>query len=169
MSTLESKIAEAARQEIAAAAKKRAILTVLAQSPFGSTKSRLAILSGYSSSGGGFNNYLASLRTRGLIQGAGDPIRITDAGRTFLGPFEELPRGEERVAYWLSRLDKAERSIIEVLVREKDGLSKEELASRAGYQPTGGGFNNALSRLRTIELIEGRAPEPIRATDALTE
>lgn len=36
-------------------------------------------------------------------------------------------------------------------------LTKLELAERAGYEASGGGFNNALPRLRTLELIEGRA------------
>jgi hypothetical protein len=30
-----------------------------------------------------------------------------------------------------------------------------QLARRSGYEPNGGGFNNALSRLRTLELIRG--------------
>jgi uncharacterized protein len=35
-------------------------------------------------------------------------------------------------------------------------MSKEEVAAKAGYEPNGGGFNNALGRLRTLELVEGR-------------
>ena len=35
-------------------------------------------------------------------------------------------------------------------------LTKVEVATASGYEPTGGGFNNALSRLRTLELIAGR-------------
>lgn len=30
------------------------------------------------------------------------------------------------------------------------------MAAAAGYAATGGGFNNALGKLRTLELIEGR-------------
>jgi len=33
---------------------------------------------------------------------------------------------------------------------------KEEVAAKAGYQASGGGFNNALGRLRTLELVQGR-------------
>ena len=36
-------------------------------------------------------------------------------------------------------------------------LTKEQVGTATGYASTGGGFNNALSRLRTLELIEGRA------------
>jgi hypothetical protein len=35
----------------------------------------------------------------------------------------------------------------------------------AGYEANGGGFNNALSRLRTLELIGGRGE--LRASDDL--
>jgi len=37
-----------------------------------------------------------------------------------------------------------------------DGLTKEEVAIKAGYEANGGSFNNALGRLRTLELVEGR-------------
>jgi DNA helicase HerA-like ATPase len=44
-------------------------------------------------------------------------------------------------------------------------LSREAAAERAGYEASGGGFNNALSRLRTLELIQGRGE--IRASENL--
>jgi hypothetical protein len=44
-------------------------------------------------------------------------------------------------------------------------LNKEEVAARAGYEANGGGFNNALGRLRTLELVQGRAE--LKASDNL--
>lgn len=41
------------------------------------------------------------------------------------------------------------------------------VAVKAGYAADGGGFNNALSRLRTLELIEGKAK--LKASDQLHE
>ena len=35
-------------------------------------------------------------------------------------------------------------------------LNKAEIAAQTGYEANGGGFNNALGRLRTLELVEGR-------------
>jgi hypothetical protein len=35
-------------------------------------------------------------------------------------------------------------------------MSKEEVAAKAGYEPSGGGFNNTLGQLRTLELVQGR-------------
>jgi uncharacterized protein len=63
-------------------------------------------------------------------------------------------------------LGKAERSILETLTQAyPEPLSKEEVAAKAGYEANGGGSNNALGRLRTLELVEGRGK--LRASDNL--
>jgi uncharacterized protein len=55
------------------------------------------------------------------------------------------------IDYWRGRLGKAERLILETLAEEYPrALAKEEVAAKAGYEANGGGFNNALSRLRTL-------------------
>ena len=46
-----------------------------------------------------------------------------------------------------------------------DALTREEVAAKAGYEANGGGFNNALGRLRTLELVQGRGE--MRASDNL--
>jgi hypothetical protein len=143
----------------------RKILTALAQYPDGRTKSQVAVLTAYAVNGGGFNNALSSLRSAGLIEGT-DPLRITDAGLDALGDFEPLPIGDELLRHWLGQLGKAERAALEALAESyPDPLSKEEVAERTGYAPDGGGFNNALSRLRTFELITGKGE--LRASDSL--
>lgn len=141
----------------------RKILAALAQYPRGRTKIQVAILTGYSHKGGAFNNYLSALRSKGLIEGSGDNLRITDEGAA-TGPYTPLPVGEELIEHWMSQLGKAERSVLSVLIEAYPlGLAKEEVAARSGYEASGGGFNNALSRLRTLELIQGRGE--LRATD----
>jgi hypothetical protein len=42
--------------------------------------------------------------------------------------------------------------------------SKEEVGSATGYEPSGGGFANAIGKLRTLELISGRGAE-LRASE----
>lgn len=135
----------------------RSILTALAQYPAGRTKVQVAILTGYAHNGGGFNNYLSALRKRELLEGSGDSLRLTDAGADALGDFDPLPTGRALLEHWLRQVGKAERSILDVLADVAPrALTKADLGARAGYEPNGGGFNNALSRLRTLELIEGR-------------
>jgi uncharacterized protein len=148
------------------AAGERRILTALAQYPKGRSKVQVAVLTGYAAGGGGFNNYLGALRSRGLIEGDGDRLAISEAGIETLGSWEPLPSGPALINYWRNRLGKAERLILETLTQVYPaGLNKEEVAVRAGYEAGGGGFNNALGRLRTLELVQGRGE--LRASNDL--
>jgi uncharacterized protein len=134
----------------------RAVLTVLAQFPDGRTKRQLAMLAGYSAKGGGFNNSLSSLRTSGLIE-RGEPIRVTEEGLSALGEWEPLPEGPALIDHWMGQLSKAESAALRALLDAYPAaLTKAEIAAQAGYEANGGGFNNALSRLRTLQLIDGR-------------
>lgn len=134
----------------------RLILTVLAQrDPERVSVDRIAAIAGYAAGGGGFNNSLSSLRSKGYIEPGSTP-GITGLGLAALGNFDPLPTGAELARYWMGKVGKAERSILESLVHGGCVMSKEEIAAAAGYAPDGGGFNNALSRLRTLGLIVGR-------------
>lgn len=131
----------------------RSILSVLAQFPDGRTKRQLAMLSGYAI-GGGFNNAVGSLRSSGYINKAGEPILILPHGLVAIeGNYEPLPEGRALLDFWLGKLARAERLILSELVESwPNPMSKEELAERTGYA-IAGGFNNALGRLRTLQLI----------------
>ena len=134
----------------------RLILSCLGSFPKGRTRVQLALMTGYSHSGGGFGNALSSLRSKGFIVGS-DTLLITEDGRLAIdGAIEYLPRGRELLDWWMKNitLGKAERAVLKAL--ERGPLNKIELAVKAGYEPEGGGFGNALSRLRTLELIRGR-------------
>lgn len=134
----------------------RAILTVLAQRQAGGpvSKATIAVQAGYSLSGGGFGNALGSLRSKGYADGM-DPVRITAAGFEALGTYQPLPTGRALLQWWLGHreLGKAERAILKVLESGR-AMSKAELAERTGYEVSGGGFGNAIGRLRTLKLLE---------------
>lgn len=138
----------------------RRILLVLAR--YGEcSKGKLAILARYASNGGGFNNNLSALRTAGRVEGS-DPIAITDAGLQALGEFSPLPDdGDAVFEDWLKHpeLGKAHRSIMQVLRKRGRAMTKEDVAENCDppYESAGGGFNNALSRLRTLGIIEGKS------------
>jgi hypothetical protein len=133
----------------------RAILTVLAQRGT-QTAQQVATLSGYSAKGGGFSNALSGLRTGGFITGGRTDLAATPEGLSALGAFESLPTGQDLVAYWLGRSSKAEALILEQLIAAwPNTLTRDEIAERTGYAANGGGFNNSLSRLRTLQLISG--------------
>lgn len=144
----------------------RLILTALAQYLQGRTKAQIALLTGYAVSGGGFNNALGRLRSEGYVEGRGDFITATASGIAALGSYDPLPVGDALLAYWYGQLGKAERAILETVAgAHPDGVDKEGVARQTGYEASGGGFNNALGRLRTLELIE--RGNPIRASDDL--
>jgi hypothetical protein len=142
----------------------RKILTVLAQYPQGRSKTQIAILTGYSHKGGAFNNYLSALRSKGYLTGGGDRLEISDDGLLALGDYEPLPTGQALLDHWMGQLGRAERESLQVLASNyPQALSKEQVAQIAGYAASGGGFNNAISKLRTLELIQGRSE--LKASD----
>lgn len=146
----------------------RLILTVLAQYPSGRTIVQVAILAGYAVNGGGFRNAVGALNSKGYLtkDGSGALLQITEAGAAALGDFERLPTGAALLEYWCSRLGKAEREALRALVAAyPNRLAANDVAERTGYQASGGGFRNALGKLRTLQLIEGYGA--MRASDAL--
>lgn len=142
----------------------RAILTVLAQHG-DRTVQQVAILTGYAANGGGFRNSLGALRTAGHITGSGT-LSLTDGGREALGTYTRLPTGPSLVIWWSSRLSRAEVKALDVIVAQHPrAVPVADVAAAAGYEATGGGFRNALGRLRTLGLITGRGE--VRAADEL--
>lgn len=145
----------------------RKVLIVLAQYPDGRSTRQVAILAGYAMGGGGFRNAVGRMRSLGLVDGRGDSLRITEAGLQALGPYEPLPTGSALAQHWLSQLDRrAEREALQALLDAyPSSLSVDEVASRTGYEAGGGGFRNALGKLRTLELVTGRGD--LRASEEL--
>ncbi len=118
----------------------------------------VAVLAGYSAKGGGYRNALGALRTAGYIDGRGQ-IDLTDLGREVAGDTDPLPTGAALREHWKHQpaLGKAHGLILDALAQAHPGdLSVDELAEATGYQAAGGGFRNALGRLRTLHLIYGR-------------
>jgi len=130
----------------------RAILSVLVQHGE-SSKAKVAAISGYSASGGGFNNALSECRGNGWLIGS-DPIDVTKEGSKAVGKVDPLPSHDELLRMWLNKLGKAEGDILMALIDGRPA-DKAEVGRRTHREHTGGGFNNALSRLRTLELIQG--------------
>jgi hypothetical protein len=144
----------------------RLILTALAQYPVGRTAVQVAVLTGYAAGGGGFRNALGALRSAGRLDGNGDRLMITTAGKQALGSFTPLPVGRALLEHWMGQLPKAERKSLEALAEVyPKTLSVAQVAARAGYDAGGGGFRNALGRLRTLELVRGRGE--LRASEDL--
>ena len=146
----------------------RAILIAIAQrSPKTSTKSQVAILSGYSLTSSSFANGLGALRSTGWIEGNGEALAITEEGFRAAaalhpdGRIPKIPSGERLREHWEGKLGRPERIFLQVLAGAPGrALTKERLASVSGYSITSSSFANALGTLRTLELVS--RGEPIR-------
>jgi len=133
------------------------MMVALAQHPEGLDRRQLAILSQMAISGGGFNNYLGTMRKHGWLAEERGRFQISTAGLAALGSYEPLPTGDALVSYWLDWCGGGgKRRILQALVDAgPDGLGRESLATAAEMDPKGGGFNNYLGNLRGVQIIEG--------------
>jgi hypothetical protein len=149
----------------------RAIMVVLIQAKGSLDKKRLARRAVYSPKTGGFNNALSELRTLHWIEGSGE-IRVTAKGKqeyeAKYGRVPPLPTGRQLFDHWLShpKMGKCDRAIMTAL-RQHGPMTKDQIAKVTDYSAGTGGFNNSLSNLRTLGIIEGKpklalAPELIR-------
>lgn len=147
-----------------------AVLAVLAQQEGPIPKARLAMLAGYSPSGGAFGNCLSRLRVAGWIEGSGE-LAITRGGRAIAPKRPPIPTGADLIDHWSNhpRMDKPMRAIFMALATSKKPLTREQLAERTGYSASAGAFGNALSRLRVLGLIHGKGKEPIQLDPTLEE
>lgn len=135
----------------------KAIIAFLAGlSPRDFTKAQVAIATGYSVGSGGFNNSLAELNTRGYII-RGERLKANpDAFKEIQASIGNIEPVDYNIETFKENLGKCEREVYEVLLdTPHDIFSKEALAAKtpSNYSPGSGGFNNALARLNTLELI----------------
>lgn len=136
----------------------RAILTAIVQraaSGRSSTAVQAALLSGYSRKSSSFDNALGALRSAGLVEGGGAQLAPTSAGFNAAGRVDPMPKGPELARTWLEHqaLGKAERALLQAVIDRPSGLDKLSLAARSGYSASSSSFDNALGRLRSLELV----------------
>lgn len=115
---------------------------------------QIAAMTGYRVTSGGFKNALSKLNTAGLIQKFGTNIELNPAA---IDTVRDIVNGEapHSLQDWISKLGACEKTIYEMMLANPgEAFPREEIAATTGYQPTSGGFKNALSRLNTIGLIK---------------
>jgi uncharacterized protein len=135
----------------------RKLLTALAQHPSGASRVKLGVLTGYRADTGHFGNMLSELRSKGLVVGEASQLLATDAGLEALGSYTPLPTGSALLEHWCTqRLAPAEAKILRaVCAAYPNRITRADLGERAGYRHDTGHFGNMLSKLRTLDLIEG--------------
>lgn len=117
---------------------------------------QVGFIAGYSHKSGTWATYLSRLRSAGLIEGRGDLV-LTEAGLAAARELDAPPSGEQLRATVLQKVDgPLQRIMAPILGAYPRGLTHAEAGEDAGYSPSSGTWATYLSRLRSLELIEGR-------------
>lgn len=144
----------------------RRIMVALAQRP-GLTNRQIGIRAQLSSKSGTFSTYLSKGRSSGWIDDAGDRRSLTPAGLAALGSYDPLPEGEALRDYWLHELGGGAARILQALCDAYPrGMSNAEVGAAASISHASGTFSTYLSKLRSLELIQGGRGE-IKASEEL--
>lgn len=115
------------------------------------SKFQLGMLTGYSHKSGGFNNALSILNSHNLISRDGTLIEFGELDDDLIIEGNQTLS----ISYWFSKLGKCPASIFKVLLDNPNSTyNKEELAEITSYSSGSGGFNNSLSKLKTLEIIK---------------
>lgn len=124
-----------------------------------------AFVAGYSHKSGTWATYLSRLRSAGLIEGRGDLV-LTGEGLSKANNPGTPPTGVELRQIVLAKIDAPLAKILgPILTIYPRALSHEEAGRSAGYSHSSGTWATYLSRLRSLDLIDGRGE--LRAQDWL--
>lgn len=145
----------------------RRMLVALAQRSDGLTRAQMGVRAGLSSRSGSFSTYLSKARTEGWLEGE-DVLQITSEGMSAIGNYEPLPTGKRLLDYWLRELGTGGTSrMLRVLAEAyPQPLGKEEIAQLSDMSERSGSFSTYLSKLRSLELVEGKSE--IRMSEELS-
>lgn len=112
------------------------------------TREQVAAIAGYRPGSGNFNNIIGSLSTAGQT-------KIPAPGCLSLAvQFEPLAPSEAEAKLW-SVFDNPQRRLVEAAMQHAtDDMTREELATAAGYAPGSGNFNNITGSLTTMDVLQ---------------
>lgn len=127
-----------------------AVLRALLQYRNGLRREQLTVLTGYKRSSR--DAYIQRLREKEFAAIVGDTVMATSAGVSALPDAEPLPIGRALQEYWITRLPKGERAMLEQLIPAYPaGVAREELSTATGYQRSS--RDAYLQRLGAKELV----------------
>lgn len=134
----------------------RQILIALIQQNGKATRQKISIVTCYSNSSGGFNNAISKLKSSGCIVVEGQDLIITDDGRRAVQGFNPIDDTTDAMLQrWFNKLEKCPAAILEHLSKTPHSFhQKTNVGEATGYSPTSGGFNNGISKLNSLGLIE---------------
>ncbi len=127
----------------------------------------LAAHAGYSVGGGAFNNLLSRLNVLGFIRRpGGGMIELTSMGEAVARPEEHIDG--DVLESWYAKIGNSKARMLKLLVDDYPNVyTKSELAEKLGEAAGGGAFNNKVSALKTLGLVEYPAPGMVKASELL--
>ena len=143
------------------------ILIALKQKGTPLTKFQIAVIAGYSFKAGGFNNAISKLKTNGLIESQENQLVLTELGHLEVQEENTIPPTHEDILqFWTQKLGKCPASILRLVCQGGD-FTKDYIAQMTNYSATAGGFNNGLSKLKSLGLITKESNGNYKAAEEL--
>lgn len=127
-----------------------AVLTAACQYPEGVDRQQISILTGYKRSSR--DTYIQRLREKGLVDTRGTLVVAAAGAERHLPDFEPLPTGRALQEYWLARLPAGEAAVLQALLDDPGGVSRDELSERTGYKRSS--RDTYIQRLRARKIVE---------------
>ena len=120
------------------------------------TKVQLALFAKASPTSSSYQNNTSALRTGGLIEyPAGGLVRLTEAGRAIADARQGPSTVDEVHAFVQQLVSGPQWRIVRALVEAyPSAVAKADLAAQAEASPTSSSFQNNLSTLRSLRLID---------------
>jgi hypothetical protein len=111
------------------------------------TREQVAAIAGYRPGSGNFNNIIGSLSTMGQTI-------VPSPGRLALSvEYQSMTIDEARVKLW-SVFENPQKRLVEAALQSDGDLSRDELATAAGYSPGSGNFNNIAGSLSSMDILQ---------------
>lgn len=134
----------------------KSILETLAKFNTTCSRVKVGIFSGYSSTSGGFSNAISKLKSAGLVVAENGNLTITNDGIHQTGNVSPLPStNDEILTFWINKVGRCPGEILKILIPiYPNSISREDAGTQTNYSASSGGFSNAISKLRTLGLIE---------------
>lgn len=145
------------------------LCALVARHPIPMTLRELGVAARRSHTSSTTQTAVSHLRSLGLASGSNRQLVATEAGVALVGPVEPMPNDRSVIEWWCSRLTTAEAALLRTIVRVyPETMTPEDIAVAAGYSPTSSTFQTALSRLRSLGLVD-RVGRENRATAEVGE
>ncbi len=132
------------------------------------TRGQLAILSGRSLRSSAFSGAVTEIIRAGMIRQSGKLFSLSEEGIAATSGVDPAPATPEaRQELWRRALPQYERTLYEVLLAVyPEGITREDLATRAGKSITSSAFSGAISSLKKNMLADD-VDQKLKASDTL--